>query len=120
MQKILFAMVIMSVSGLILSTPALADKIDQRQLIQHQKISQGISSGQLTLSEAHHLWQEQQKIQQIKKSFRRDGRLNLWEKMHLVLLLDRADRHIFQLKHNSRRKPAIWQRASYQRHQRVW
>jgi len=120
MKKILFTLVMMSLLGLIFGAQATAGKIEQRQALQHKKIWQGITSGQLTRYEARNLWHEQQKIQRIKKSFWRDGRLNRRERRHLVLWLENANRHIFQLKHNSRRQPAIWQRASYQRHQRFW
>jgi hypothetical protein len=120
MQKILFTMVMIGLSGLIFGTQAMAGKIEQRQVLQHKKIWQGVASGQLTRYETRNLWHEQQKIQRVKKSFWRDGRLNRRERSHLFLWLDNADRHIFQLKHNSRRKPAIWQRASYHRHKRFW
>ncbi len=120
MKKILFTLIMMGLSVLIFSTQAIAGKIEQRQSLQHKRIWQGITSGQLTHHEARNLWHEQQKIKRIKKSFWRDGRLTRGERIYIVLRLDRADRQIFQLKHNSRRKPAIWQRASYHRHQRFW
>ena len=120
MKKILFNLILMSLLGLIFGTQVLAGKIEQRQARQHKRIWHGITSGQLTRYEARNLWHEQQKIRWIKKSFWRDGRLSRRERSHLFHWLDRADRHIFQLKHNSRRKPAVWQRASYHRHKRFW
>ena len=117
MKKILFTLVMMSLSALICNTQALAGKIEQRQTLQHKRIWQGIKYGQLTHYEARNLLYEQHKIQRIKKSFWRDGRLNHREQRHLFLWLDKADRHIYQLKHNSRRS-ALWQRTAYSRHKR--
>ena len=118
MKKILFNLMMISLLGLIFGTQAMAGKIEQRQARQHKRIWQGIANGQLTRYEARNLWHEQRRIQWIKKSFWRDGRLNRWERGHLFLWLDKADKHIFQLKHNSRHKPAIWQHAAYHRHER--
>lgn len=108
----------MGLFGLIFGTQAMAGKIEQRQAQQHKKIWQGITNGQLTRYEARNLWQEQEKIRLIKKSFWRDGRLNRWERSHLSHRLDIADRHIYQLKHNSRLKLASRQHASDHRHKR--
>jgi hypothetical protein len=120
MKKILSNLMMIGLLSLIFGTQAMAGKIEQRQAQQHKRIWRGIANGQLTHSEARHLWYEQRKIQWARKSFWRDGRLNRMERRHLFLWLDKADRHIFQLKHNSRRKPAIWQQAAYRRHKRFW
>jgi hypothetical protein len=118
MKKILTTLVMIALSGLIFSGQALAGKIEQRQIKQHKKIWQGITSGQLTRVEARNLWHEQEKIQRLKKSLWRDGRLKRKERIRLVLWLDKAERHIFQLKHNGRTRSGIWRQASYHRHRR--
>ena len=118
MKKIIFTLIMIGLSGLVYSGQALAGKVEQRQFWQQKRIWQGVKSGQLTRYETRHLWREQEKIQRLKKSFWRDGRLSRWERMHLVLWLDKADRHIFQLKHNNRRTSMYWQRASYRGHRR--
>ena len=120
MKKISFILVMIGLSVLISSGQAMAGKLEQRQVWQQKRIWQGVKSGQLTRHETRHLWHEQRKIHRLKKSFWRDGRLNRWERSLLVLWLDKADRHIFQLKHNSRRRPIQWQRASYRGHRRLW
>ena len=120
MKNILFNLVIIGLLSLFFSTHAMAGKIEKRQAQQHKRIWQGISNGQLTRYEVRNLWHEQQKIRWMKKSFWRDGRLNHRERRHLFHWLDRADRHIFQLKHNGRHNSAIGQRASYNRYQRYW
>ena len=117
MKKIIFTLMMITFLSLIFSTQAMAGKIEQRQARQHKRIWQGITSGQITRYESRALWHEQQKIQRIKKSFWRDGRLNPWERRLLSHWQDRANRHIFQLKHNNRHKPVIWQHAAYHRHQ---
>ena len=118
MKKILFTLVMICLSGLIFSGQAMAGKLEQRQVWQQKKIWQGVKKGQLTRYEARNLWHQQQKIQRLKKFFWRDGRLNRQERILLVLWLDKAERHIFQLKHNSRRRPVNWKRASYHGHRR--
>ena len=120
MKKIMFTLLAVGLSGLIFSSQTMAGKLEQRQVWQQKRIWQGIKSGQLTRYETRHLWHEQQKIQRLKKSFWRDGRLSRRERIRLVFWLDKADRHIYQLKHNSRRRPVNWQRASYRGHRRFW
>ena len=120
MKKILFTLVMIALSGLIFSGHALAGKFEQRQVWQQKRIWQGVKTGQLTRYETRNLWHEQRKIQRLKKFFWRDGRLNRRERIRLVFLLDKADRHIFQLKHNSRHRPMNWQRAFYHGHRRFW
>jgi hypothetical protein len=118
MKKILFTLVVIGLSGLIFSGQAMADKLEQRQVWQQKRIWQGVKSGQLTRYETLNLWHEQHEIQRLKKSFWRNGRLSRRERIRLVYWLDKADRHIFQLKHNSRRRPVNLLRASYHGHRR--
>ena len=118
MKKILFALVMIGLSGLILSGHAIAGKFEQRQAWQQKRIWQGVKNGQLTRYEARNLWHEQHRIHRLKKSFWRDGRLNRQERILLVLLLDKADRLIYQFKHNNRRRPMNWRRASYRGYRR--
>ena len=118
MKKLLFALVVIGLSGLIFSGQAIAGRLEQRQVWQQKTIWQGVKSGQLTRYEIRHLWHEQQRIQRLKKSFWHDGRLSRRERIRLGFLLDKADQHIFQLKHNSRRRPVNRQRASYLGHRR--
>ena len=120
MKKILFTLVLIGLSGLIFSGQAMAGKLEQRQVWQQKRIWQGVKFGQLTRSEARNLWHEQQKIQRLKEFFWRDGRLNRRERLRLVTWLDKADRHIYRLKHNSRRRALNWQRSSYHHHRWLW
>ena len=118
MKKILFTLAMIGLSGLIFSGQAMAGKLEQRQIWQQKKIWQGVKKGQLTRYETRNLWHQQQRIQRLKKFFWRDGRLNRQERIRLVLWLDKAERHIFQLKHNGRTRSGIWRQASYHRHRR--
>jgi hypothetical protein len=120
MKKILITLMMMSLSGLIFAGQSLAGRIEHRQALQHKRIWQGIAGGQLTRYEARSLLHEQQKIRRLKQIFWRDGRLSRKERMRLVFRLDKADRHIFQLKHNSRHRTRIWQRTSFYGHPRFW
>jgi len=118
MKKLLFTLVVIGLSGLIFSGQAMAGKLEHRQVWQQKKIWQGVKSGQLTRHETRTLWHEQQRIQRIKKSFWRDGRLSPRERIRLAYWLDKADQHIFQLKHNGPRQPVNLQRTSYHGHRR--
>jgi len=118
MKKILLAFVMIGLSGLIFSGHAMAGKFEQRQAWQQKRIWQGVKTGQLTRYEARHLRHQQHRIHRLKKAFWRDGRLNRQERVLLVLWLDKADRHIFQLKHNNRCRPLNSRRASYRGNRR--
>ena len=113
MKKILLALVMIGLSGLIFSGHAMAGKFEQRQAGQQKRIWEGVKNGQLTPYEARNLWHQQRRIQRLKKAFWRDGRLNRQERILLVLWLAKADRYIFQLKHNNSRRPVNGRRASY-------
>jgi hypothetical protein len=75
--------------------------IDYRQARQHERIVQGIRSGELTAREANRLIAEQRAIAAEERYFKRDGRLSSWERAVLERDLDRASRDIYRQKHDA-------------------
>lgn len=81
-------------------TPALADRIDQRQYNQAQRIEQGYRYGQLTPQEARRLKMEQRRIAATERRFERDGHLTRGERAYLNYEQNRASRHIYSERHD--------------------
>ena len=80
-------------------------QIDARQDRQHDRIEQGIRSGELTRREARELLREQREIAALEARFRADGRLSPWEYRILDRELDDASRNIRQEKHDRQARP---------------
>ena len=83
---------------------AFAGRMKNRQIYQHQRIAQGIQSGELTKGETAGLVKEQQRIRNLKVKAWSDGMLTPKEKWRLENAQDRSSRHIYRLKHNNRSK----------------
>ena len=81
--------------------PAQADRIDNRQARQMERIEQGVRSGQLTRFEARKLIAQQHDIAKLERKFERDGRLTPAERQQLTMLQNRASRMIFQEKNDN-------------------
>jgi hypothetical protein len=78
-----------------------ASHVDQRQRQQHQRIVQGVRSGELTPHETRELRREQHQIRAMERHFwRNDGRLTADEWRRLEHAQDRASHHIWQEKHD--------------------
>ncbi|MBI3899998.1 MAG: hypothetical protein HY308_17145 [Gammaproteobacteria bacterium] len=75
--------------------------IDQRQSQQHQRIAQGIRSGELNQREAHRLHQEQSQIRTEERAYRADGRLTVAERRDLQQDLNQSSRRIYRQKHDA-------------------
>lgn len=68
---------------------------------QHERIQNGIASGQLTRGEAKKLKKQQRGIRRLTREFREDGRLNKNERRILTAKLDKASNRIWKFKHNN-------------------
>jgi hypothetical protein len=75
--------------------------INYRQARQHERIAQGVASGELTARETARLIAEQREIAAEERYYRRDGRLSAWERADLERDLDRASRDIYRQKHDA-------------------
>lgn len=75
--------------------------IDRREDRQHDRIAQGIRSGELTRHEAQRLMAEQRMIRQEERRYKADGVLSDWERRDLQRDLDAAGRHIYEQSHDA-------------------
>jgi len=76
-------------------------RIRDRLNNQARRINRGIDKGQLVHKEVRKLRREQRKIRSLLGHFREDGRLSRHERVKLQDMLDNADRHIRNKRHNS-------------------
>ncbi len=86
-----------------LTTGAMADRIDQRQATQAERIEQGRRSGELTRSEASSLRAEQARIADLERRAKADGVVTRQEARVLNRAQHEAGRHISQESHDSQR-----------------
>ena len=107
MNKILFTLVMIALSGLILSVQTFAGTFEQRQARQQKRIRDGINNHQLTRHDALRLKHQQRQIRGQEKFYSRDVHLNLRERRRLNRMQDRADRQITQSKQNRHRNPYL-------------
>lgn len=84
------------------STP----NVDARQQRQHQRIEQGVASGELTRREAHRLHAQQRAIARAETRAGADGHVTAAERSRLHHLQDRASRDIHRQKHDRQHRPA--------------
>lgn len=75
--------------------------VNQRQANQHERIEQGIHSGQLTKGEAKQLATEQRAIRQEERQYKSDGVLTKDERKDLHQDLNAASKDIYSEKHDA-------------------
>jgi transposase InsO family protein len=78
--------------------------IDRREDRQHDRIAQGIRSGELTRQEAQRLMAEQRMIRQEERLYKSDGVVTPWERRDLQRDLDVASQHIYNETHDADRR----------------
>lgn len=92
-----------------LSSPAFAGKRDPRvnghQVRQHERIAQGVKSGELTHAEAKDLRGDQKSIRQEEKAFKSDGKLTKDERQELHQDQSAASKEIYAEKHDAQERP---------------
>ena len=80
--------------------------INDRQQDQHQRIRQGVRSGELTARETGRLVAEQVRIDRMEDRFRASGDgLSASERARLQRQLNQASRHIYLQKHDGQDYP---------------
>jgi len=89
---------ITSIANAQTKTPA----INHREHRQERRINQGVRSGELTKSEAHHLRTRENKIRNDKRMAIADGHVTRAERQHLRKEESRTSRAIYRKKHNDR------------------
>ena len=76
-----------------------------RQHLQHDRIAQGVRSGQLTKEEAAKLHQGEKGIRQEERAYRADGKLTPTERKDLQQDLNNTSKDIYQEKHDGETRP---------------
>ena len=93
--------------------------VNQRQHNQHERIEQGVRSGELNARETHRLNQEQRQIREEERAYRADGQLDAAERKDLRQDQNQANRHIYKEKHDAQhrgpRDPGVNARQANQR-----
>jgi hypothetical protein len=80
--------------------------VNHRQQNQHQRIKQGVRSGELTRRETGALAREQRDIRQLEREYKSDGDLTRGERADLHREQNQASRHIYNQKHDAQDRPA--------------
>ena len=79
-------------------------KIHERQKHQHNRIKEGVKSGELTKGEARKLHSEEKTINAEKQMAKEDGKVTPAERAKLRKDQNKASKDIYRLKHNDKTK----------------
>lgn len=93
-------------SFLILNIAAAADTpaVDERQQVQHQRITQGVKDGSLTRRERVRLGAQQHRIRHHERHAKADGVVTRGERARLHHHQNRASRNIQRQKHDDQER----------------
>lgn len=80
--------------------------VNRRQHHQHERIAQGVKSGELTRSEAKDLRGDQRELRQKERAYKADGQLTKAERVDLHKDLNANSKEIYADKHNSDLRPS--------------
>lgn len=101
-KKIMFLSLIASTFVMSAAVAGIKDqKINQRQHHQHERIAQGVKSGELTRSEAKDLRGDQRELRQKERAYKADGQLTKAERVDLHKDLNANSKEIYADKHNA-------------------
>lgn len=108
MNKLLISIMAVAIS-VTLATTAMAGikdhRVNHRQHNQHERIAQGVKSGELTKDEAKDLRGDQKEIRQEERQFKSDGKLTKDERQELHQDQNAASKEIYQEKHDEQERP---------------
>jgi hypothetical protein len=104
MKKIVILISLVLIFSYVSIDFAQAGRVGDRQIKQQKRIHQGLKSGELTQKETLCLEREQRRIQKTKKEALKDGELTPEERLRLERQQNKANRHIYRLKHNKKVK----------------
>jgi CRISPR/Cas system-associated endoribonuclease Cas2 len=80
--------------------------VNARQRTQHNRVQQGVRSGELTAGEAKSLKQEEKVLRQEERAYKSDGKLTVAERKDLHQDANQLSRDIHRQKHDAQSKPA--------------
>jgi hypothetical protein len=78
-----------------------AERDQQRNVAQQQRIEQGLRSGELTTQEAGRLEREQQHVERVESRALQDGGIGAAEQAHITAAENRASADIYRQKHDA-------------------
>ena len=97
---------VLGVAGLSQADAGTRDpRVNARQQNQHQRVKQGVRSGELTRRETGALAHEQRDIRQLEREYKSDGTLTRGERVDLHQEQNQASRHIYNQKHDAQDRP---------------
>jgi hypothetical protein len=79
--------------------------VNARQQNQHQRVRQGVRSGELTRRETRNLAEGQRDIRQLERAYKSDGQLTRAERVDLHHEQNQASRDIYKQKHDAQDRP---------------
>jgi hypothetical protein len=100
MKNIMFIAVFLMVLGTSAAMAQQTEGVDARQRVQRARIAQGVSSGEVTRSEARRLRAEQRHIRRVERRAKADGEVTRQEKAKITRKQNRASRDIRRQKHD--------------------
>lgn len=71
---------------------------------QHDRIEQGVQSGELTRNEAKKLRKEEREIRKAENAASADGKVTASEKKQIQQMQNNASQDIYNMKHNKRKR----------------
>lgn len=80
-------------------------RVNARQHHQHERIAQGVRSGELTRRETRKVVEQQRDIRQLERAYKSDGKLTARERADLHHEQNQASRQIYRQKHDEQRRP---------------
>lgn len=78
--------------------------VNARQHRQHERIHQGVRSGELTKDEAKGLRQEERGVRQEERAYKSDGKLTAQERADLHRDQNKVSHDIYQEKHDDEKR----------------
>jgi hypothetical protein len=79
--------------------------VNARQQNQHQRVRQGVRSGELTRRETRNIAEGQRDIRQLERAYKSDGQLTRAERVDLHHEQNQASRDIYKQKHDAQDRP---------------
>jgi len=106
-NKLLVAMLGLTLSNLVAANANAGThdpRINHRQHHQHERIAQGVKSGELTKDEAKDLRGDQKELRQEEQAYKADGKLTKAERKDLHEDLNKNSKEIYQEKHDAEKR----------------
>ena len=108
MNKLLVVISALTVSAAFIASAQAGTRdprVNVRQHRQHERIEQGVKSGELTKAETKDLHADQKEIRAEEKAFKSDGNLTKEERQELHQDQNAASKEIYAEKHDEQERP---------------